>query len=234
MQQLGVVADEDQLDVGLVSSTAPTTRSPGSSRITSQESLPSTSGLTRLTTPSAVPRASPSESAASVVRPSTRSSGSRVTSSLTVGAALQVGGVGGGRDGRQVERVDPDQPAGAGEQPEVAPGRGRDPRDDHVVVGPRTAGRQRVGVVGPGQQAGRGQQHPARVVGHLERRGGRGGGHAAGGQQDRPPRRAVLLGDLGQLVADQGAQLLGVVEDLGQLGDAWSAARPARSPARSG
>ena len=220
--------------VAVVSSTAPTTRSPGSSRMTSQLSLPSTSGLTRLTTPSAVPRARPSESGASVVRHSTRSSGSRLTSSLTVGATLQVGGVGRGRHGGQVEGVDPDQPARRGDQAAVAPGRGQDPGHDHVVVGPRAGGRDRVGMVGPRQQPGRGQQHPARVVGDLQRRRRRRGDHAAGREQDGAPRRAVLLGDLGQLDADHRAQLLGVLQDLGQLGDAGRSGRRARSPARAG
>ena len=198
-QQLGVVADEDQLCV--VAGQLDRTHHPVA-RVEPDDlpgrPCPAPPGFTRLTTPRAVPRASPADAGARVVRHSARSSVSRVTSSLTWVPPCRFRRVGGGRHGRQVQRVDLDQPPGAGDQPEVGAGGGHDRGDDHVVVGALAAGRQRIGVVGPGQQAGRGHQHPARVVGHLERRAGGHGRHAAGGQQDGAPRGAVLLGDLGQ------------------------------------
>ena len=66
---------------GEVSSTAPTTSSPSSRRITSHESFPITSGLTRLTTPRSVPRARPGPPGSREVRPTTRSPCSRGHSS---------------------------------------------------------------------------------------------------------------------------------------------------------
>ena len=203
----------------LVSSTAPTTRSPALEPDDLPGVAPSTSALTRLTTPRAVPSASPSEVSASVVRQSTRSPASRVTSSETWVPPCRLGALAvDGTVGRSSALILISRPA-RGDHAEIAAGGAEHRGDDHVVVGPRAARRQRVGVVGPGQQAGRGQQHPARVVGDLQRRGGGRRGHAAGGQQDGPTRGPVLLGDLGQLVADQRAQLLGVLQDLGQLGD---------------
>ena len=143
-----------------------------------------------------------------------------------MGAALQVGHVRRGRDGGQVDGVDLDQPAGAGHQAALAAGGADHRRDDHVVVGPRAVGRQRIRVVRSGQKARRGQQQPAWVVGDLQWRRGDGGGDPARGEQDGAPRRTVLLSDLGQLVADQGPQFLGAVQDRGQLGDLGRQAVP--------
>ena len=62
----------------------------------------------------------------------------------------------------------------------TSPARGRPHhRHDDVVLGPGALGGQRVGGTWSGQQTGRGQQHPARVVGHLER-------HRGGGRARRP------------------------------------------------
>ena len=70
--------------------------------------------------------------------------------------------------------------------------------------------RERLRVVGPGKQAGGREQHPARIVRNLEWSPSCRRGHAAGGQQDGTAWRAMLLGDLGELVPDEGAQLLGL------------------------
>ena len=90
--------------------------------------------------------------------------------------------------------------------------------DDDVVLGPGPAAAGCLVGGGAGQQAGRRQEHEARVVGHLERhrRRDRLPGRL---EQHRASRRAVLLGDLGELVADGLAQQLRVVEDRGQLLD---------------
>ncbi len=74
-----------------------------------------------------------------------------------------------------------------------------------------------VAVLRARQQAGRGEEHPARVVGHFER-------HHVGGRRLRlaqpgAARRGVLLGDLRQLRGDQLAQLRVGVQDARQLLD---------------
>lgn len=73
-----------------------------------------------------------------------------------------------------------------------------------------------VGVRRPCQQPRRGQQHPARVVRHLQRHGGR---RTRGLQQDRAPVGAELLRNGGQFGGDQLAQLRVGVQDPGQLRD---------------
>ena len=82
---------------------------------------------------------------------------------------------------------------------------------------PAAASRRGPGA-GAGQQAGRRQQHRARVVGHLERHGG-GQRRAAALQQHGPPRGAEPLGDVGQLARHHLAQPLVRGQDLGQLVD---------------
>ena len=75
---------------------------------------------------------------------------------------------------------------------------------------------QRCIVGGPRQQARCRQQHPARVVGDLERCGRR--DRLAGGlQQDRSPRRPESLRDVGQLIGDDRAQHSVVAEDRVEL-----------------
>ncbi len=76
---------------------------------------------------------------------------------------------------------------------------------------------ERLVVRGAGQQARRRQQHPARVVRHLERHGGDGG--AARLQQHRTAIGAELLRHRRQFGRDQLAQLRVRVEDPGQLLD---------------
>jgi hypothetical protein len=67
----------------VVSSTAPTTSSPSASRISSQASLLTSSGLTRFTTPRRVPRATPGPSSTSVHSPMTCSAPSSASSAPT-------------------------------------------------------------------------------------------------------------------------------------------------------
>ena len=78
---------------GAVSSTALTTSSPSSRRITSHESLPITSGLTRLTTPRMVPSARPGPPGSSEVRPTTRSPDSKAHSSCAAEPPCRFGAV---------------------------------------------------------------------------------------------------------------------------------------------
>ncbi len=126
--------------------------------------------------------------------------------------------VGRGRQRRQVDDLDADQPAQRGDHADLAAyGRAHD-ADQHVVGGPVALAGQRRGVGGAGQQAGRGEHGQARVVGHLQRRH-RGAGDAGRLQQDGAARRAVFLGHLGQLARDDLAQFGLGGEDLGELGD---------------
>ena len=74
-------------------------------------------------------------------------------------------------------------------------------------------------MVGSGEKARGGEEGPARIVGDFQRRGRGGRRDAAGSEQDRAPRGPVLLRDLGQLVADERSELVGIVQDLRQLGD---------------
>ena len=164
MQQLGVVGDEHQLGstTGQLDGTDDRVAGLEPDR-PPRTSLLSTSGLTRLTTPCAVPSASPRESGERRGQAEHPLVAFQRDQLRQVRAALKVRRVGRRRHRRQVERVDPDQPArGLVSRPRSPRAVAAHPGDQHVVVGARAAGRQRVGVVGPGQQAGRGQQHPAR------------------------------------------------------------------------
>ena len=106
---------------------------------------------------------------------------------------------------------------------------GRHRRDDRVVGGPRPRRPRRpaspvrcaapvIAVAVLATQPGRGQQHQARVVGHLERHRG-GPGRAGALQQDGAARVGEPLGDVGQLAGDQLAQPARRLQDRGQLGD---------------
>ena len=73
-------------------------------------------------------------------------------------------------------------------------------------------------MIGAGEQAGGGQQQPAWIVGNFQWSSRRCRRDAACCQQDRPARGPVLLGYLGELVADQRPELLRIVQDLSELG----------------
>ena len=85
--------------------------------------------------------------------------------------------------------------------------------------GARAGARQRFRGVGAGQQPGRAEQHPARVVRDLQR--GSGGGHRGAGrsQQHGAARGAVGARDLVQLVGDHLTLPLRAVQDRLQVGD---------------
>ncbi len=75
---------------------------------------------------------------------------------------------------------------------------------------------------GPGDQSGRGEDHLARVVGHLERSRRRGGGEhllEVTVDEGRAPRGGELLDDRRQLVRDDLLEHVLVVQDPRQLGD---------------
>ena len=195
VQQLGVVGDEDQLVVdSLVSSTAPTTWSPASSRMTSHASRAQHLRVDPLDHAARRTERQPERGlgpAWSGTAPARRAPA--VTSSRHVRAALQVRRVGGRRHGGQVERVDPDQPAGAGDQPEIRPA--RCPCTAETI----TSWLARSPPAGSGSSPLVRASSPAEVsstqhgssVTSSGAAGGLGRRHAAGGQQDGAPRRAV-------------------------------------------
>ena len=156
------------------SSTAPTTSSPGRSAITSTaSSRPGHSGATRLTVPSRVASASPVEPGSYVVSASTRSprsSADELGGRRPAAQRQRAGRHAGHR--RQVEHADPQDPPGRLVTSPTWPRavvRTRLTIDVvPVPLGARPALLSTHG--GPGQQAGRRQQHVDRVVGHLERR----------------------------------------------------------------
>ena len=127
--------------------TAPTTSSPSLSPMTSHSSLPMTSGLTRLTMPSRVPRASPGPSVASVQSASARSPGSSESDLADRVATLEVGVVG----RRRQVAADRSSTSSLTSRPRevsspISPRAVvRDRRDDDVVVGPVAAVAERLG-----------------------------------------------------------------------------------------
>ncbi len=120
---------------------------------------------------------------------------------------------------REIDHREPQQPPGGRHHADIAARRGRHRRNDHVVLGPLgVLGEDDRVVVGrTRQQTGRGQQHPARVVGHLQRY--RGDLRTGRLQQHRAPVCAELLRDQRQFRGDELAQLGVRFEDRGQLGD---------------
>ena len=199
-QQLGVAGDEDQ--VARAPRAARPRRPPRRRRCsaTITPRSPCSAGsprCTRLTTPDAVPSAMPGESSVSEARVSTRSP-LRQRQELARPGRRRTGRARwttGGSDG-QVEHAEPDHAAVAGHRADLAacggaharPRRRRAPR-----AGPASGPGSGSSFGGAGQQTGGGQQHPARVVGHLQRgRAGRGDGGARRLQQHRASRGAVL------------------------------------------
>ena len=177
-------------------------------------------------------------------RPTTRSRGSRVTTSPSGHAAGQRRGAVRRRQataGRAPRRA---RCGPATSRRRSRRARSRAPRADTTsclarrapstrAAGPRTPVRA--------SRPGPGQQHPARGVGDLERSGRAAGGRGAGDrgaagrlEQDRAARGAVRRGDLRHLVGDERAQPGVVGQDLAQLGDLLAPAAAAPSRARSG
>ncbi len=198
-------------------STAPTTSSPSLSEMTSQASLPGRSGTTRLTTPDAVPSASPASASVSEARATTRSPASSVTYSLSgpppaSDSGPAVGGTAGmsttpSRSTRPAEVTTPTWPR--------AVARTREATTSCAARSPGAGGSGASRAGGARQQAGGRQQHPAGVVADLERRrGGAGRGLPGALQQHRAARRPVGLRHLGELVGDHRPQPALVAEDL--------------------
>ena len=165
-----------------VSQVAPSTSSPSCRLITSNSSeRTGHSGAQTLTTPCRVPSARPGE-------PVGAPSGARPTTCLPRLQRHQLGGrhaaahrhrAGLLRQHRQRQHVGLERPAGAGHQQHPAAGGGVHDRAYRVVLDPAAAaaalGRLLALGGGPGDQPGRGEDDLARVVGHLERAGRRGG-----------------------------------------------------------
>ena len=194
-------------------SSAPTTSSPSLSEMTSHSSRDSTSGFTRLTTPWRVPSASPGPEDGSAGERQRAFAGVQREHLRERHAALQVGVVGRRGDGGQVEHAQLEHPAPRGDDADLAARGGADGRHHHVVVGAGAAGARGLVRGRTGQQAARGEEREARVVGDLEGDRGGGDGRARRLEQDRAPRGAVGLRDLGQLVRDHLAEQGLVAED---------------------
>ena len=106
----------------------------------------------------------------------------------------------------------PDETTSTGDDAEITTGGGAGTGDDDVMAGSVPATGQVILGVDTGQQTGGRQQHPAGIVGDLQR----GGGGSDGGsrsQQYGATRRAVLGGHLGQVFRDDSTQFGLVIDD---------------------
>ena len=111
---------------------------------------------------------------------------------------------------RQVDGREPDEPPQVGDRTHLAAARRRHARADRIVLAPALRHLQPlVAEVDTDRAAGRGEQHLARGIRDLEhRRGGLGPGcrsHRPRLGEHRAARGAEALGDLLELVRDQGA-----------------------------
>ena len=137
------VVMKQSVSLPVASSTAPTTSSPSSSRITSHSSLPRTSGLTRLTVPWRVPSARPGPSVAEAAQRERPLAGLQRGQLADRVAALEVRVVGRGRQRRAGRaRTSLSSRPARGEQADLAAGGGRHRRDHDVVVGAAAARRR--------------------------------------------------------------------------------------------
>ena len=216
------------------SSTAPTTSSPSLSPITSHSSLPSTSGLTRFTTPCLVPSARPG--------PSLRSAAQRRGPARPAGASAP---------GRTAAR-----PGGSGGSPTPAAraGRGRcrrttRPREVRAPISPRAVVRTAETMTSwlarapsplgrlvgrrAGEQPGRREIGEARVVGDLERRSGGRDGDAGRLEQHGAARGAEGLGDLARARRRRPSAAAGRRPGSRRAPRSCARARPSPSPARA-